>query len=49
VPWQKCKVHVGKNAGLDLGDLDEESVQKLLTNWLPAAKSSRRQRLMTSG
>lgn len=39
VPWQKCKVHVGKNAGLDLGDLDEDSVSKLITNWLPKAKA----------
>ena len=39
VAWQKCKVHVGKNAGLDLGDLDEDAVQKLLVNWLPKAKA----------
>lgn len=37
--WQKCKVHVGKNAGVDLGDLDEEAVQALLEKWLPKAKA----------
>ena len=33
--WQKCKVHVGKHAGVDLGDLDEAAVEALLKNWLP--------------
>lgn len=33
--WMKTKVHVGKHAGVDLGDLDEDAVKKLLTNWLP--------------
>jgi hypothetical protein len=34
-PWQKCKVHVGKHKGVDLGDLDADAVQKLIENWLP--------------
>jgi len=33
-PWQKVKVHVGKHAGVDLGDLDEEAVGKLLEFFL---------------
>lgn len=33
--WQKCKVHVGKHAGVDLGDLDEQAVESLITHWLP--------------
>ena len=35
--WQRTKVHVGKHKGLDLGDLDRESVEALVTRWLPAA------------
>jgi len=38
--WQKCKVHVGKHAGVDLGDLDAEAVQALIDNWLPKAKAN---------
>lgn len=37
-PWQKCKVHIGKHAGVDLGDLDEDAVNKLIEKWLPKAK-----------
>lgn len=37
--WQKTKVHIGKHAGVDLGDLDEEAVGKLIENWLPKAKA----------
>lgn len=33
--WQKTKVHVGRNKGLDLGDLEAEAVQNLLDKWLP--------------
>lgn len=33
--WMRVKVHVGKHSGVDLGDLDTEAVQKLITNWLP--------------
>jgi hypothetical protein len=36
--WQKTKVHVGKHAGVELGELDAEAVQKLLENWLPQAR-----------
>jgi hypothetical protein len=31
------KVHVGKHSGLDLGELDREAVEALLTKWLPTA------------
>lgn len=37
--WQKCKVHVGKHAGVDLGDLDQEAVEALVEKWLPQAKA----------
>jgi hypothetical protein len=33
--WMSTKVHVGKNAGVDLGDLDEEAVMSLVNKWLP--------------
>lgn len=33
--WMRCKVHVGKHAGVDLGDLDPEAVEKLIANWVP--------------
>jgi hypothetical protein len=35
--WRRVKVHVGKHTGIDLGELDRESVEALLTKWLPAA------------
>jgi hypothetical protein len=35
--WRRTKVHVGRNAGLDLGDLDEDSVRALIDRWLPDA------------
>ena len=38
--WQKVKVHVGKHAGVDLGDLDEEAVKALIENWLPKHKAN---------
>lgn len=38
--WQKCKVHVGKHAGVDLGDLDEDAVKALIEKWLPAHKEN---------
>lgn len=34
--WQKVKVHVGKHAGVDLGDLEADAVQALIDKWLPA-------------
>lgn len=37
--WMRTKVHVGKHAGVDLGDLDTEAVEKLLKNWLPVFKT----------
>lgn len=33
--WMSTEVHVGKHAGVQLGDLDAEAVQKLLSNWIP--------------
>jgi len=37
--WRRTKVHVGRHAGIDLGDLDREAVEALVTNWLPKAKA----------
>ncbi len=37
--WRGVKVHVGKHVGLDLGDLDREAVDALITRWLPEAKA----------
>lgn len=35
--WQKCKIHVGRNKGVDLGDLDPEGedMKNLIENWIP--------------
>jgi len=33
--WRRVKVHVGRHAGIDLGELDRESVEALATKWLP--------------
>ena len=41
--WQKCLVHIGAHKGVNLGDLDEEAVGKLLKNWLPLAKAAAKQ------
>lgn len=38
--WRRTKVHVGRHAGLDLGDLDEESVRALIERWLPDAMAN---------
>jgi hypothetical protein len=38
--WQKCKVHIGKHAGVDLGDLDEEAVGALIEKWLPTHQAN---------
>lgn len=38
--WQKTKVHVGKHAGVDLGDLDEDAVKLLIEKWLPAHEAN---------
>jgi len=35
--WRRTKVHVGKHKGLDLGDLDRDAVEALVTKWLPNA------------
>jgi hypothetical protein len=37
--WQKVKVHVGKHAGVDLGDLDEVAVNSLIEKWLPTGQA----------
>lgn len=41
--WRRTKVHVGRHAGLDLGDLDEESVRALIERWLPDAMANPKQ------
>ena len=38
--WQKVKVHVGKHAGVDLGDLEDTAVKALIDNWLPQHKAN---------
>ena len=38
--WRRTKVHIGKHKGLDLCDLDRESVQALIDKWLPTAKAN---------
>jgi hypothetical protein len=35
--WRRVKVHVGRHAGIDLGELDRESVEALASKWLPTA------------
>jgi len=40
--WQRIKVHVGRHAGLDLGELDRPSVEALINRWLPEAKAKER-------
>jgi hypothetical protein len=35
--WRRVKLHVGRHTGIDLGELDRESVEALLTKWLPTA------------
>lgn len=38
--WQRVKVHVGKHAGVDLGDLDSDAVEALIDKWLPMHKAN---------
>ena len=38
--WMTTEVHVGKHAGVQLGDLDTEAVEKLIENWLPSFDSN---------
>lgn len=38
--WRRVKVHVGKNSGLDLGDLDQSAVEALIARWLPDAMAN---------
>ena len=33
--WQRVKVHVGNHAGVELLDLDEEAIKRLIEKWLP--------------
>lgn len=35
--WRRVKVHVGRHAGIDLGELDRVSVEALASKWLPTA------------
>jgi hypothetical protein len=36
--WRLVTVHVGKHAGIDLCDLDNEAVRSLYERWLPTAR-----------
>ena len=38
--WRRVKIHVGRHAGLDLGDLDQGAVEALVTRWLPDAMAN---------
>jgi hypothetical protein len=38
--WTKVKVHIGKHAGVELRDLDQEAIEKLLTNWIPVFEAA---------
>ena len=40
--WRRTKVHVGKHTGLDLGDLDEESVRALIDRYASGERAMRR-------
>ena len=40
--WRNIRIHVGKNKGIDLCDLDRESIQALINNWLPTAKAAKK-------
>jgi hypothetical protein len=35
--WRRVKVHVGRHTGLDLGELDRDSVELLIAKWMPTA------------
>ena len=41
--WKSTKVHVGKHAGIELRDLERESVEALIENWLPGIKLKTKQ------
>lgn len=41
--WMKVKVHVGSHKGIDLIDLDKESIEKLITNWIPICQKQAKQ------
>jgi hypothetical protein len=34
--WMTTEVHVGKHAGVQVGDLDTDAIEKLVEKWLPA-------------
>ncbi len=40
--WASVKVHVGANNGIELRDLDEEAISKLVDRWLPAHKANKK-------
>lgn len=40
--WSKVKVHVGKFAGIELGQLDPDAADKLWINWLPTFKDNKK-------
>jgi hypothetical protein len=35
--WRRVKVHVGRHTGIDLGELDHDSVEALIAKWMPTA------------
>jgi hypothetical protein len=35
--WRRVKVHVGRHTGIDLGELDRDSVELLIAKWMPTA------------
>ena len=37
--WKSTKVHVGRHTGIELRDLDRESVEALVVRWLPEARA----------
>lgn len=39
----KVKVHVGKHKGIELRELTEEAIGKLIEHWLPKAKTAQKQ------
>lgn len=42
--WMKTKVHVGKHAGVELGDLDVDAVSALIERWVPEFKKMEKPR-----
>jgi len=43
LPWKAVKVHIGAYKGHALGTVPREGVEKLITNWVPAASTAAKQ------